>query len=517
MVSHGRLARSLLPVQQGIAFLEQQAHIPLLQRGELALLRFFVAESQPVDIGVDPGIGSHFGERGLLTQELLALAGDQFSGQPVLFLLLFVHPGQFGQPFSGRDQLPERDFAPLDLIEQMRSIGFELVAVRGLDQRDLLTGDFVLTADVPSQDGEHFGASQSAAFPLLILRDGTVRRGLLVPESGNERDGLIVVFPQMGMGFQFEQVFVDFVLKLPFGPPCNLIGLAPQFHPDGFSRLPRLSDLFPEFFEREEAFRIVRPHFYMLRLPQESHDFCTELFDARRGERIVRKTDLAEEREHGFHLVYLTLVPEPVEHERVRNDDQHQSSRIQQIAGFPAEIELRQTTVEIEVVGRIAEQQVEEKAGIVAPQVALLDMGLRIEVAGYRHRIGIDVETVGIVEIRKMVHEIADSAAHIEDHLRRIGRREGDHAGAKVVRRKKLSHLELLFGPRIVVVRVEILSVESVQSSEPGIAVVDRFCRKLFRRGFQRCENRPVDLGALLLGDVLRDICIDHNEYGMNR
>ena len=517
MVSHGRLARSLLPVQQGIAFLEQQAHIPLLQRGELALLRFFVAESQPVDIGVDPGIGSHFGERGLLTQELLALAGDQFSGQPVLFLLLFVHPGQFGQPFSGRDQLPERDFAPLDLIEQMRSIGFELVAVRGLDQRDLLTGDFVLTADVPSQDGEHFGASQSAAFPLLILRDGTVRRGLLVPESGNERDGLIVVFPQMGMGFQFEQVFVYFVLKVSFGLQSHPIGLTPQFHSNGFPRLSRLFNLFPELFEREKAFRIVRPHFDMLRLPQESHDFRTELFDARRGERIVRKTNLPEEREHGFHLAYLALVPEPVEHERVRNDDQHQSSRIQQIAGFPAEIELRQTTVEIEVVGRIAEQQVEEKAGIVAPQVALLDMGLRIEVAGYRHRIGIDVETVGIVEIRKMVHEVADSAAHIEDHLRRIGRREGDHAGAKVVRREKLSHLELLFGPRVVVVRVEILSVESVQSSEPGIAVVDRFCRKLFRRGFQRCENRPVDLGASLLGDVLRNVCIDHNEYEINR
>ena len=132
----------------------------------------------------------------------------------------------------------------------------------------------------------------------------------------------------MGMGFQFEQVFVGFVLKLPFGPPCNLIGLAPQFHPDGFSRLLRLFDLFPEFFEREKAFRLVRPYFYMLRLPQESHDFRTELFDARRGERIVRKTDLAEEREHGFHLAYLTLVPEPVKHERVRNDDQHQSSRV---------------------------------------------------------------------------------------------------------------------------------------------------------------------------------------------
>ena len=201
----------------------------------------------------------------------------------------------------------------------------------------------------------------------------------------------------------------------------------------------------------------------------------------------------------------------------MRNDDQHQSSQIQQIVGFPAKIELRRAAIEVEIVGRIAEQQVEAKAGIVAPQIALLDMGLRIEVSGYRHRIGIDVETVGIVEIRKMVHEVADSAAHIEDHLRRIGRREGDHAGAKVVRREKLSHLELLFGPRVVVVRVEILSVESVQSSEPGIAVVDRFCRKLFRRGFQRCENRPVDLGASLLGDVLRDICIDHNEYEINR
>ena len=93
MVSHGRLARSLLPVQQGIAFLEQQAHIPLLQWGELALFQFFVAESQPIDVCIDSGIGSHFRERGLLTQKFLSFAGNQFFGLPVLFLLLFVHPG----------------------------------------------------------------------------------------------------------------------------------------------------------------------------------------------------------------------------------------------------------------------------------------------------------------------------------------------------------------------------------------------------------------------------------------
>ena len=96
MVSHGRLARSLLPVQQGIAFLEQQSHILLLQRSELALLQFLVAESQPIDVCIDSGIGSHFRERGLLTQKFLSFAGNQFFGLPVLLFLLFVLPGQFG-------------------------------------------------------------------------------------------------------------------------------------------------------------------------------------------------------------------------------------------------------------------------------------------------------------------------------------------------------------------------------------------------------------------------------------
>ena len=146
-----------------------------------------------------------------------------------------------------------------------------------------------------------------------------------------------------------------------------------------------------------------------------------EFFNTGSGEYIVRKTDLSEEREHGFHLAYLSLVPKFVEHEGVGNNDQHQSSRIQQIVGFPAKIELRRAAIEVEIVGRITEQQVEAKAGIVVSQVASFDMGLRIEVSGYRNSIGIDIETVGIVEIRKMVHEVADSATHIEYHLRRIG------------------------------------------------------------------------------------------------
>ena len=68
----------------------------------------------------------------------------------------------------------------------MRSISFEFVAVRGFDQCDLFTGNFVLAADVPPQNGEYFGVSQSAAFPLLILCDRAVYRGFLVPEYGNK-------------------------------------------------------------------------------------------------------------------------------------------------------------------------------------------------------------------------------------------------------------------------------------------------------------------------------------------
>lgn len=183
------------------------------------------------------------------------------------------------------------------------------------------------------------------------------------------------MFPQVGVGFQFEQVFVYFVLKVSFGLQSHPIGLTPQFHSNGFPRLSRLFNLFPELFEREETFCIVRPHFDMFRFSQESHDFRAEFFNTGSGEYIVRKTDLSEEREHGFHLAYLSLVPKFVEHEGVGNNDQHQSSRIQQIVGFPAKIELRRAAIEVEIVGRITEQQVEAKAGIVVSQVASFDMG----------------------------------------------------------------------------------------------------------------------------------------------
>ena len=46
-------------------------------------------------------------------------------------------------------------------------------------------------------------------------------------------------------------------------------------------------------------------------------------------------------------------------------------------------------------------------------------MGFRVEVSGNGHRLAVDVESVGIVQVGQMVEEVAHAAAHVKHHFRR--------------------------------------------------------------------------------------------------
>ena len=137
------------------------------------------------------------------------------------------------------------------------------------------------------------------------------------------------------------------------------------------------------------------------------------------------------------------------------------------------------------------------------PDVAFLDMGIRVEIPCDGHRLAVDVETIGVVQVRQVVEEVAHAAAHIQNAFCCFGSCYFDNLAAKVVRREELPHLEFFLGLRIVVIISEIGLFEAVQTSEAGIAVEDRFPGYfpfILVNGFQ---DSLVVIFPLFLGDRL--------------
>ncbi len=95
-------------------------------------------------------------------------------------------------------------------------------------------------------------------------------------------------------------------------------------------------------------------------------------------------------------------------------------------------------------------------SGMVLPYVAFLDMGFRVEVSGDSHCLAVNVKAVGVVQVGKMVEEVAHAAAHVEDHFRIDGRKHLHHIPAYFMRSEELSHLELFFGIGILVIVGEV-------------------------------------------------------------
>ena len=128
---------------------------------------------------------------------------------------------------------------------------------------------------------------------------------------------------------------------------------------------------------------------------------------------------LADEGEIRVDFRHAGLFPELVLHEGERDDDHQDSGRVEHVIGLVHVEFLRQSVIKFQVEGRIPDNDVETLFGIVQLYVAFLDMGFRVEVSGNGHRLAVDVESVGIVQVGQMVEEVAHAAAHVKHHFRR--------------------------------------------------------------------------------------------------
>ena len=84
MKDRRRLARPLLPIQQGVVFLHHAVQVVLLQRGKATNLMLLVDECRTVEILCKRGVGCHILERLLLPLIQPSFAGDQTPGCPNL-------------------------------------------------------------------------------------------------------------------------------------------------------------------------------------------------------------------------------------------------------------------------------------------------------------------------------------------------------------------------------------------------------------------------------------------------
>ena len=133
-----------------------------------------------------------------------------------------------------------------DLIQQARSVGFELEAVGGLHQCHLLAGDNMLARDVTADRREDFGCRQFVLLPLLILLVGAVLRRELVAEFGDQCFGFRKVLPQPRVRFQLVEVLGQSVLEYFQFLLVDIGGLAQQVEPLRPFHLPRFGDAFAQ-------------------------------------------------------------------------------------------------------------------------------------------------------------------------------------------------------------------------------------------------------------------------------
>ena len=132
-------------------------------------------------------------------------------------------------------------------------------------------------------------------------------------------------------------------------------------------------------------------------------------------------------------------------------------------------------------------------------------MGVRIEMPCNDHSLSVDVETVGVVQVRQMVEEIAHAAAHVEYHLGRGRGQHIHHVSAYFMRGEELSHLILFLGLRVLVVVGKVGLPQVVQPSDTCVAVVDAFRRDEVFAGVYGEKYLLVDFGTHTLRYLLGD------------
>ena len=166
-----------------------------------------------------------------------------------------------------------------------------------------------------------------------------------------------------------------------------------------------------------------------------------------------------------------------------------------------------------QVKGRIAQDKIKMRLGLIVPNVTLYDVCLRVELSGNSAGIGIDLTSVGSILVRQKIEEISHAAGEICYQIC-VGEAQGrnDHF-AQGRRCEKLAVFQLLFRRAECVVVFIVAAPQPMQAAISGIAIENILVGHTgLLTGFalQQAENLLIQLSALLLRPSFRVIFVFH-------
>ena len=167
----------------------------------------------------------------------------------------------------------------------------------------------------------------------------------------------------------------------------------------------------------------------------------------------------------------------------------------------------------VQVKGRIAQNKIKMRLGLIVTNVTLYDVCLRVELSGNGAGVWIDLTAVGVAFIWQEIEEISHAAGEIRCQIC-IGeaQRRNDHF-AQGRRCEKLAVFQLLFRRTECVVAVIVAAPQSVQAAIAGIAIENVLvCQTGLLAGsaLQQPEDLFIQLSALLLRPLFRVIFVFH-------
>ena len=166
-----------------------------------------------------------------------------------------------------------------------------------------------------------------------------------------------------------------------------------------------------------------------------------------------------------------------------------------------------------QVKGRIAQNKIKMRLGLIVPNVTLYDVCLRVELSGNGAGVGIDLTAVGVTFIWQEIEEIPHAAGEICYQIC-VGEAQGrnDHF-AQGRRCEKLAVFQLLFRRAECVVVFIVAAPQSVQAAIAGIAIENVLVGHtglLAGSALQQPEDLFIQLSALLLRPSFRVIFVFH-------
>ena len=233
---------------------------------------------------------------------------------------------------------------------------------------------------------------------------------------------------------------------------------------------------------------------------------------------MLRQHHLPQEAEAALHHADGAFIGEAVSKKGRRHNDCQNTEGLEQLCRLQAVILMGSHNGGVrhdpaQVKGRIAQNKIKMRLGLIVPNVTLYDVCLRVELSGNGAGIGIDLTAVGVAFIWQEIEEISHAAGEIRYQIC-VGEAQGrnDHF-AQGRRCEKLAVFQLLFRRAECVVVFIVAAPQPMQAAISGIAIENILVGHTgLLTGFalQQPDDLFIQFSALLLRPPFRVIFVFH-------